>query len=191
MIVNVTFQWCEKYCNLPHLLGYSMAYDTARYPPRLWPRRTMESRPTFSLHCSMDSTNCCSASWASVEKSGLLLCPKPSRSRAYTGRSWDKASRFWAHRPTPPPNPWSRTMGVLPVTLSLLKFRVHRRLLLEMEICCFKKGLSTPEGTSQQKRINQISRMKRFSFLDDFGSSYIAASCPQQPLDDSVRWDTK
>lgn len=146
---------CSLKCySLPHLLGYFMEYDTARYPPRLWPRSIMASRPTFSLHCSMDSTNCCSASWASEEKWGLLLRPKPSRSRAYTGRCWDRASRFWAHRPTPPPKPCRRTTGVLPA--SLLNFRVQSWLPLEMDTYCFKKGLSTPKGTSRKNKLNEI-----------------------------------
>lgn len=105
----------------------------------------MDSRPTFTLHCSMDSTNWSSASWASVGNRGLLLCPKPSRSRAQTGRCWERASRFWAQRPTPPPKPWSRTKGVLSLTWSLLKLRVHRWLPLEMGTYCLEKVLCTPE----------------------------------------------
>lgn len=127
-----------------YLLGYLMEYETARYPPKLCPISIMDSRPTFALHCSMDSTNWSSASWASVENRGLLLWPKPSRSKAKTGRCWERASRFWAQRPTPPPNPCSRTMGVLSLTSSLLKVKVHRWLPLEMGTHCLEKVLSIP-----------------------------------------------
>lgn len=32
--------------------------------------------------------------------------------------------------------------------------------------------------------------IKTLFFLEDFGSSYSAASCLLQPVDDSARWDT-
>lgn len=50
---------------------------------------------------------------ASEGNGGLELLPKPSRSKAYTGRDLHSASRFLIHRPTPPPKPWTITRGVL------------------------------------------------------------------------------
>lgn len=73
----------------------------------------MFSRPTDCLHCSMESTNCSSALAASEGNGGLELLPKPSRSKAYTGRDRQSPSRFLIHRPTPPPKPWTITRGVL------------------------------------------------------------------------------
>lgn len=132
-----------------YLPGYLIEYETAKYPPRLCPSSIIESRPTLVLHCSIDSTNWSSASWASVENRGLLLCPNPSRSRAKMGRCWERMSKFWAQRPTPPPNPWSRTMGVLSLTCSSLKVKVHSWLPLEMGTNCLEKLLSIPRDTKK------------------------------------------
>lgn len=146
-----------------------MEYDTARYPPRLCPSSIMDSKPTWALHCSTDSTNWSSASWASEENIGLLLWPKPSRSRAKTGRCWDRASRFWAQMATPLPNPWRRTIGVLFFTQSLLKVRVHSRLPLEMGTCCLEKALSTSvEGRGEQRNKADKEKLNWFVGLDRF-----------------------
>lgn len=134
-----------------HLPGYLIEYDTARYPPRLCPSSIIDSRPTLALHCSIDSTNCSSAFSASVENRGLLLCPKPSRSRAKMGRCGERASKLWAQRPTPHPNPWSNTMGVLSLTWELVKVRVHRQLPLEIGTYCFEKVLFTPAKKGMDK----------------------------------------
>lgn len=73
----------------------------------------MRSRPTVCLHCSMEATDCSSASSASVGKGGRELRPKPSRSKAWTGRERLSGSRLRIHRPTPPPKPCTITRGVL------------------------------------------------------------------------------
>lgn len=78
----------------------------------------MRSRPTDSLHCSMELTNCSSALAASEGKEGLELRPKPKRSKAWTGLDRLSASRFLIQSPTPPPNPWTITSGVLEATES-------------------------------------------------------------------------
>lgn len=82
------------------------------------------------LHSSMDSTNSCSAISGLQLNWGLELRPKPSTSNAYKGRFSLRGPRFWAHRPIPPPIPWTMTRGTFFWLVSLSgcsMVSVHKR----------------------------------------------------------------
>ena len=65
------------------------------------------------LHSSIASTNSISANIGSFGNFTRELLPKPSKSKAYTGRDFAILSKFIAHSPTPAPIPWIMTRGAL------------------------------------------------------------------------------
>ena len=115
------------------LEGCFNVYELARKPPKLCPRRTNFSNPISCRHCSIDVTNCSSASCGSPLSCGRELRPNPNRSIAYTVLCFAKASMFSAHRPAPPPKPWIITSGTL-VALGL-NFKVHILSLFSTGTC--------------------------------------------------------